>query len=57
MFEAIAEGNAARASELMSNHIQESQRERLVEYDEWEHESSMRETLPVFLNFPSPVEP
>jgi DNA-binding GntR family transcriptional regulator len=42
MFEAIAEGNAARASELMSSHIQESQRERVVEYDEWEHESSMR---------------
>jgi DNA-binding GntR family transcriptional regulator len=43
---AIAEGDAARASELMSNHIQESQRERLSEYDEWEHESSMREAFP-----------
>ena len=43
---AIAEGDAARASELMSNHIQESQRERLSEYDEWEHESSMRDTFP-----------
>jgi DNA-binding GntR family transcriptional regulator len=52
IFEAIADRNAARASELMSNHVQESQQERLVEYDEWEHESSMREALPVFLNFP-----
>jgi DNA-binding GntR family transcriptional regulator len=56
IFEAIAERNAARASELMSSHIQESQQERVVEYDEWEHESSMREALPVFLNFPSPTE-
>jgi DNA-binding GntR family transcriptional regulator len=56
MFEAIAAGNSARASELMSSHIQESQLERIVEYDEWEHESSMRETLPVFVNFRSPSE-
>ena len=55
MFEAIAEGNAARASELMSNHIQESQRERLVQYDEWEHESSMRETFTGVFEFPSPI--
>lgn len=48
IFEAIAEGNPARASELMASHIQRSQQERIVEYDEWEHESSMRETLPVF---------
>ena len=56
IFEAIADGNPAHASELMSSHIQGSQRERLAEYDEWEHESSMRETLPVFLNFPAAIE-
>ena len=43
---AIAAGEAARASEVMSQHIQESQRERVAEYDEWEHESSMRHAFP-----------
>ena len=56
IYEAIAEGNSSRASELMSSHIQESQRERLVDYDEWEHESSMREALPVFLTLGSSTE-
>jgi len=54
ILEAITEGNSARASELMSSHIQQSQRERVIEYDEWEHESSMRDTLPVFVNFQGP---
>jgi DNA-binding GntR family transcriptional regulator len=54
ILEAITEGNSARASELMSSHIQQSQRERVIEYDELEHESSMRDTLPVFINFHGP---
>jgi DNA-binding GntR family transcriptional regulator len=49
IFEAVADGEPVRASQLMSSHIQESLQERLVEYDEWEHESSMREALPAFL--------
>lgn len=51
---AIAEGDPSRAAEKMANHIQESQRERLAEYDEWEHESSMRETLPEFEHLDNP---
>ncbi|HEY1949959.1 MAG TPA: GntR family transcriptional regulator [Bryobacteraceae bacterium] len=46
IFEAVAEGDPARATDVMSRHIQESQRERLAEYDQWEHEATMREVLP-----------
>lgn len=48
--EAIARGDDSRASQLMSRHIQQSRQERLAEYDEWEHESSMRDALPALPN-------
>jgi hypothetical protein len=41
---------------VMSNHIRESQNERLTEYDEWEHESSLRESLPAFFSFHTSTE-
>lgn len=35
------------ATSLMARHIQESQQERLSEFDRWEHEASIRKTLPI----------
>lgn len=54
--EAIAKGDSARATELMSGHIQESRQERLAEFDQMEHEASLRKTLPVFLDVDTPEE-
>lgn len=49
IIDAVATGNPASAMQLMSSHIQESQQERLAEFEQWEHEASLRETLPIFL--------
>lgn len=54
--EAVAGKNSADAMAFMSYHIRESQQERLAEYDEWEHEASMRESLPVFFDFHNSTE-
>lgn len=55
ILEAVRAKNSTRAMAVMSNHIRESQNERLTEYDEWEHEASLRESLPAFFSFhPSP---
>lgn len=51
ILEAVETRNSARAAAVMSNHIRESQEERLAEYDEWEHQASMRENLRTFFNF------
>jgi DNA-binding GntR family transcriptional regulator len=56
ILDAVGAKDATRAMALMSNHIRESQEERLAEYDEWEHEASLRESLPVFFNFHSSPE-
>jgi DNA-binding GntR family transcriptional regulator len=56
ILDAVSAMNSPRAMALMSNHIRESQGERLTEYDEWEHEASLRESLPVFFNFHSSTE-
>jgi DNA-binding GntR family transcriptional regulator len=36
----------------LSEHIQESQRERVNDYDQWRRETSMRQSMPAFLNHP-----
>ncbi len=54
---AVAGQDAARAMQLLSNHIQISLQERLDEFDRWEHEASMRETLPVFFDLHPSAEP
>ena len=56
ILDAVGAKNPTRAMAIMSNHIRESQQERLTEYDEWEHEASLRESLPVFFNFHSSPE-
>lgn len=51
ILEAVGAKSSTRAMAVMSNHIRESQNERLTEYDEWEHEASLRESLPGFFTF------
>jgi DNA-binding GntR family transcriptional regulator len=58
ILDAVSERNSTRVMTLMSDHIRESQQERLAEYDEWEHEASLRESLPAFFHFhSSPDQP
>jgi DNA-binding GntR family transcriptional regulator len=52
ILEAVMRQDQAKATSLMAKHIQESQQERLSEYDRWEHEASMRKTLPVVFDMP-----
>ncbi len=57
ILQAVTEPNPDRARALMSAHIQESRQERLAEYDQWEHEASLREAIPVFFDLHSSEEP
>jgi DNA-binding GntR family transcriptional regulator len=57
MIRAVSERNPKAAMQILSNHIQKSLQERLEDYDRWEHESSMRDTLPVFFDVHSASEP
>ncbi len=50
MLLAVAEMAPGRAMQILADHIQASLQERLDEFDRWEHEASMRETLPVFFD-------
>ncbi len=57
MLSAVSERDSVRAMQVLSHHIQKSMQERLEEFDHWEHEASMRETLPVFFDVHSAGEP
>ena len=50
MIRAVSERNAQSAMRILSTHIQRSLQERLEDFDRWEHESDMRDTLPVFFD-------
>lgn len=50
ILKAVTEQDSARATELMACHIRESQLERLAEYDEREHEATLRDALPVLFD-------
>jgi DNA-binding GntR family transcriptional regulator len=50
MIRAVSENNPQAAQQILATHIQKSLQERLEDFDRWEHESSMRETLPVFFD-------
>ena len=57
ILDAVAAGAEQRAMALVGEHIQTSQRERLDEFDHWERENSLRDSIPVFLDmFASPGE-
>ena len=57
MIRAVSERNPKAAMEILSTHIQKSLQERLEDFDRWEHESSMRDTLPVFFDVHLAGEP
>jgi len=57
MLRAVADKNPKRAMQVLSQHIQNSMQERLEDFDKWEHEASMRDTLPVFFDVHSASEP
>jgi DNA-binding GntR family transcriptional regulator len=52
VLQAVSERDPDRAMRLLSEHIQNSQRERLAEHDHWERENSLREHLPVYVAAP-----
>jgi DNA-binding GntR family transcriptional regulator len=47
---AVADRNPDRAAQLIGDHIQNSQRERLEELEHSERENSLRDSVPAFLN-------
>jgi DNA-binding GntR family transcriptional regulator len=47
---AVAKQDCDAAMSALSQHIHASQTERLIEYDEWKRESSLRQNLPVFFD-------
>jgi DNA-binding GntR family transcriptional regulator len=57
MVRAVSERNPKAAMQILSTHIQQSLQERLEDFDRWEHESSMRDTLPVFFDVHLAGEP
>jgi DNA-binding GntR family transcriptional regulator len=48
VLDAVAERQPDRAMRLIAEHIQASGRERLDEFDHWERENSLDESVPVF---------
>lgn len=50
MIRAVSERNPQAAMQILSTHIQRSLQERLEDFDRWEHEAAMRDTLPVFFD-------
>jgi DNA-binding GntR family transcriptional regulator len=47
---AVETRDADAATKALSEHIRASQRERLEDFDHWEREASLRESLPGFLD-------
>ena len=56
LLKAVAGGEPDRAMGLIAEHIQNSQRERLDEFDYWEREKSLRDTIPAFYKLLTPPE-
>jgi DNA-binding GntR family transcriptional regulator len=50
--DAVAKRDSERATHAISEHIQISQRERLDDFDQWEIENSLHESLPAFFDAP-----
>ena len=50
ILDAVATQDSVTAMSALAEHIQESQRERLNEYDQWRRESSLRHSMPVFFD-------
>ncbi len=52
ILDAIVKQDKEAAMRELAEHIQESQRERVNEYDQWRRETAMRQSMPAFLNHP-----
>jgi DNA-binding GntR family transcriptional regulator len=52
VLQAVSERDPDRAMRILSEHIQNSQRERLAEHDHWERENSLRANLPIYVTLP-----
>lgn len=52
----LADRDRERAMTVVAQHIQASLQERLDEFDHWEREASLRETLPIFFELPGIVD-
>jgi DNA-binding GntR family transcriptional regulator len=50
---AIVKQDKELAMRELSEHIQESQHERVSEYDQWRRETSMRQSMPAFFDHPT----
>jgi DNA-binding GntR family transcriptional regulator len=50
---AIVKQDKDLAMRELSEHIQESQHERVNEYDQWRRETSMRQSMPAFFDHPT----
>jgi DNA-binding GntR family transcriptional regulator len=50
ILDAVAKQDPERATRAISEHIELSQNERLADFDQWELETSLRETLPAFFD-------
>jgi DNA-binding GntR family transcriptional regulator len=50
VLKAVARRDPEAAMKSLSDHIKTSQKERLEEFDHWEREASLRESLPVFFD-------
>jgi DNA-binding GntR family transcriptional regulator len=50
ILDAVANRDPERATRAISEHIETSQHERLADFDQWELETSIRETLPAFFD-------
>jgi DNA-binding GntR family transcriptional regulator len=52
ILDAVVAGNGEAAKRLLREHIQLSRQERLQSFDHWERESSLSQSLPVFMSLP-----
>ena len=57
MIQAVSERDPQSAMHILSTHIQRSLQERLEDFDHWEHESAMRDAMPVFFDIHPAGEP
>lgn len=54
LIRAVKEQDPERAKKILTEHVQNSQRERLEEFDHWEREVSLEESVPTFMSLFAP---
>lgn len=56
LLDAIERGDIPETAQIISLHLQESQRERLKEFDQHKREASIKNSIPVFLEMYQPLD-